>query len=325
MIPSNRRPSSGGRHLGSILLFLFTAMSLLNPSLHGRNPVMTGADPHAIVIDDTVWIYPTHGSGEGHFYAFSSRDLVNWEKHGPILAFADIDWIPQGKHAWAPGVVEKNGKFYLHYSVGPKPSHIGAAVSDSPAGPFVDSGQPLLSDHGEPGFEAIDAMVYTDPASGKSYFYAGGSAGATLRVFELNEDMVSFKREIDVETPPHFTEGAFIHHHDGQYHFTYSHGYWRAASYSVHHATAPSPTGPWTYRGPILTSDEKHKGPGHHSIIQYPDTKQWLIVYHRWNNRADDGPFHGHREVAIDRLVHHEDGTIRPIQMTDEGIAIPPR
>jgi beta-xylosidase len=306
------------------LLFATASMSFLPCSLHAKNPIFIGADPHAIVIGDTVWIYPTHGSGEGHFFAFSSKDLVQWQKHGPILEFSGIEWIPSGKHAWAPGMVEKNGKFHLHYSVGPKPSHIGVAVSDSPAGPFVDSGQPLLSDLGNPSFEAIDAMVFTDPASGISYFYAGGSAGATLRVFELNDDMVSFKRELPVDTPPKFTEGAIMHLHDGLYHFTYSHGYWRAASYSVHHATAPSPTGPWTYRGAILTSDKKHKGPGHHSIIQAPGTNEWLIVYHRWNNREDDGPYHGHREIAIDRLVHEKDGAIRPVLMTDEGVSLMP-
>lgn len=303
------------------LIFLIVAiMNSENVILHGRNPIMVGADPQAIVVGDTVWIYPTHGSGDGHFFAFSSRDLTNWEQHGPILRFATIDWIPPGKHAWAPGIIEYGGRFYLYYSVGPKPSHIGVAVSDSPAGPFRDSGRPLLSDHGAPGFEAIDAMVFIDPASGTRYFFAGGSAGSTLRVFELNDDMISFKREIEVDTPPHFTEGAFMHYHDGHYHFTYSHGYWRAASYSIHHATAPTPTGPWTYRGVIMRSDHRHKGPGHHSIIRNPNTGEWLIVYHRWNNREGDGPFHGYREVAIERLVHEEGGRIPPIAMTDEGV-----
>ena len=287
--------------------------------MRAKNPVFAGADPQALVVDDTVWIYPTHGP-RGEFFAFSSKDLVNWEKHGPLLQFSGIDWIPEGRHAWAPGIAARDGKFYFYYSVGPKPSHIGVAVGDSPAGPFRDSGSPLLSDDGDPNFEAIDAAVFEDPADGRWYFYAGGSAGATLRVFELNDDMISFKREIDVETPPHFTEGSYMHHHDGRYHFTYSHGYWRAASYSVHHATAPTPTGPWTHRGRILASDENHKGPGHHSVIQNPHTKEWLIIYHRWNNRDDEGPFRGHRKVAIERLVHEEDGGIRPVKMTDEGV-----
>src|SRR5690606_14410520 len=108
-------------------------------------------------------------------------------------------------------VIEKGGKFYLYYSIGPKPSHIGVAVANSPAGPFFDSGAPLLADNNVSTFEAIDAAVYTDPVSGKSYFYAGGSAGATLRVYELNEDMVSFARQVSVATPPYFTEGPFMH------------------------------------------------------------------------------------------------------------------
>src|SRR3546814_2321370 len=32
-------------------------------------------------------------------------------------------------------------------------------------------------------------------------------------------------------------------------------GRWNDATYSVHYATAPGPTGPWTYRGLILTTD----------------------------------------------------------------------
>lgn len=303
-------------------ILLIAVMSIFNSCLQARNPILVGAaDPDALVIEETAWIYPTFSTPEGDFYAFSSRDLVNWERHGPLLKFRDIDWIPEGRQAWAPGIIEKGGKFYLYYSVGPKPSHIGVAVSDSPAGPFRDSGRPLLSDEDDPGFEAIDAMVFTDPADGKVYFYAGGSAGAKLRVFELNDDMVSFKQEFEVETPPRFTEASYMHFHDGVYHFTYSHGYWRAASYSVHHATAPGPTGPWTYRGAILASDDRHKGPGHHSVIQDPVSEEWLIVYHRWNNREDNGPFHGDRDVAIDKLVHEKDGGIRPVEMTDDGVA----
>lgn len=289
-----------------------------NASSKEKNPIMRGADPDAIVVDDTVWFYPTHWDATGEFFAYSSTDLIHWEKHGPILQFSEIDWLPKRKFAWAPGIATREGKFYLYYSAGPKPSHIGVAISDSPAGPFVDSGRALLSDDGDPAFEAIDAMVFTDPASGKSFFYAGGSAGATLRVFELNEDMISFKREIEVETPPKFTEGSFMHYHDGRYHFTYSHGFWGSSSYSVHHVSAPGPTGPWTYHGAILTSDDHRKGPGHHSVIQCPLTDDWLIIYHRWDDVEGDGPYWGHRQIAIDRLVHEENGRIRPVVMTNE-------
>ncbi len=82
------------------------------------------------------------------------------------------------------------------------------AVRDAPQGPFRDSGKPLLI--GGNGFEAIDPMAFSDPKSGRTFSYAGGSAGAKLRVFELNPDLLSFAREIPVETPRNFTDGLIL-------------------------------------------------------------------------------------------------------------------
>lgn len=287
---------------------------------------MPGADPHALVLGETVWLYPTWSDerrGE-RFFAFSSKNLADWHRHGPVLDFADVEWIKddgQPWHgAWAPCLLARGGKYFFYYSVGPQnptPSRIGVAVGDSPAGPFRDSGKPLLT--GGNGFEAIDPMVFTDPISEQTYLYAGGSAGATLRVFEMNADSISIGRETPVETPPEFTEGAFMHHYQGRYYLSYSHGGWRDASYSVHYATAASPGGPWHYRGAILTSDATRKGPGHHSFIRQPGTGEWMIVYHRWENRTDDGPYRGSRRICIDRVEYDDEGLIRPVIMTGSG------
>jgi beta-xylosidase len=270
-----------------------------------------------------TWIYPT-GGGQGAdgraFYALSSEDLKTWRRHGPVLRLRDVPWaegVDAGKGAWAPGIVERDGKWYFYYSMGPKPSSIGVAVGDSPAGPFRDSGKPLLQDKGKSDFEAIDPMVFADPQSGKYYFYAGGSAGATLRMFEMNPDMVSFAREIRVKTPRYFTEGAFMHFRDGLYYLSYSHGRYKRSSYSVHYATSKSPTGPWDYRGAILTSDATRKGPGHHSFFTSPVDGSDLIAYHRYDGVAGDGPYNTSRRLAIERVYYNPDGTIRPIVMTD--------
>lgn len=291
--------------------------------LPAANPVLPGADPHAVVVGDTVWLYPTWSDERRgqRFFAFSSTNLIQWQRHGPVLDFADVPWIRddgQPWHgAWAPGVLEHGGRWYFYYSVGPQnptPSRIGVAVGTAPQGPFRDSGKPLLT--GGNGFEAIDPMVFRDAKSRKAFLYAGGSAGAKLRVFELNPDRVSFAREVPVETPPKFTEGAFLHEREGRYYLSYSHGGWQHASYSVHYATALSPTGPWTYRGAILESDATRKGPGHHSFIQRPGTGEWLIVYHRWENQTGDGPYRGSRQICVDRVEHDADGLIRPVVMT---------
>lgn len=290
-----------------------------------RNPIFRGADPHAIVAGKTVWVYPTVGGRR--FDAFSSIDLRTWERHTAVLDFANVSWLAEGGYtntqAWAPGVAQKGKKFYMYFSVGPQspgfPSRIGVAVADSPAGPFVDSGKPLLT--GGDGFEAIDAMVFDDPKTHKFYFYAGGSAGATLRVFEMNPDMISFAREIKVDNPPEFTEGSFIHYRKGIYYFTYSHGWWQGDSYSVHYVTSTTPYGPWKAGGVILASDDKRKGPGHHSVIKHPSRDEWYIVYHRWENQTGAGPYRGSRQVAIDKLEYNQDGSLKPVTMTD----IPPK
>lgn len=284
------------------------------------NPLFAGADPHAIAIGDEYWIYPT--GGEGRLTAWSSLDLIDWRERGTAIRMSDIDWIDDDgapvHHLWAPSVVEANGRWYLYYSVGPQnptPSRIGVAVGTSPEGPFVDSGRPLLS--GGNGFEAIDPMVFVDPKSGIRYLYAGGSAGATLRVFELAPDMVTIARELAVDQPPSFTEAPFMHERDGLYYLSYSHGSWNRGNYSVHYATAPSPTGPWAYRGVILESDATRQGPGHHSFLRDPRTGEWLIVYHRWEKRPSNGIFSGKRQIAIEPIGYAPDGAILPVRMTD--------
>jgi beta-xylosidase len=305
---------------------LYASLALFAPLTlpqEGRNPVMVGADPHAIVIEDQVWMYPTHGGGgPPQFRAHSSKDFRSWKDHGPVLTFADVKWIgddgEKTHYAWAPALAARNGKYYFYFSVGPQgrtPARIGVAVGDSPAGPFKDSGKPLLT--GGNGFEAIDPVVFNDPKSGKSYFYAGGSAGSTLRIFEMNPDMVSFKREIKVKTPPKFTEGPFVHLRNGTYYLSYSHGSYRNSSYSAHYATSGTPYGPWRYGGPFLTSDARHKGPGHHSVIQGPGKDRWFVVYHRYNNAEGNGPYRGGRQIAIEPLEHEVGGILKKVKMTD--------
>ena len=288
------------------------------------NPLFTAADPHAVVIDDRTWIYPTGGGRHTEFFAWSSTDLQKWEKSGLIFQLADAKWVDDdgAPHhaAWAPAVIRANGKFYLYFSVGPQnptPSRIGVAVGVTPQGPFKDSGKPLLT--GGKGFEAIDPFVFHDPATRKYHLYAGGSAGTKLRVFELANDLISIGKEIPMETPRFFTEGVWLHVSGGLYYLSYSHGSYRDQTYSVHYATGPGALGPWTYQGVILASDGSHKGPGHHSILQEPGPRKWKIIYHRWNQRRGPGPYSGQRETCIDDLIHGADGRIQTVLMTPGG------
>lgn len=280
------------------------------------------ADPDTMVADGKVWIYPTDTGRGDKMFAWSSSDGKTWAKSAqPLITQSDIRWIKADRapvhFLWAPDMVAANGRYYFYYSVGPQnptPSRIGVATCDTPAGPCIDSGKPLVAD-GVKGFEAIDPQVFVDPKTKTSYLYAGGSAGRKLRAWTLRPDMVTIEREVPVETPPNFTEGAFLHFRNGIYYLSYSAGQWNHANYQVHYAVSPSPTGPWRYGGAILNGDKKFKGPGHHSFFQDPRDGQWYIAYHRWENVPGNGPYAGERRVAVQKFDYREDGAIAPIKM----------
>lgn len=305
--------------------FTLAAAALLTgmaAPVHDSPASFIGADPDIEMADGRYWIYPTNG-GEGggsRLYAWTSSNLSHWERGAELLRLENIRWIRDDgapRHfLWAPDMVAANGRHYLYYSVGPQnptPSRIGVATCTGPAGPCIDSGKPLIT--GGDGFEAIDPAVFIDRRNGHRYLYAGGSAGAKLRMWRLKSDMTKIDREIPVKTPPQFTEAPFLHERNGLYYLSYSHGSWQHATYSVHYATARSPTGPWRYRGAILTSDARFKGPGHHAFLRDPNNGNWHIAYHRWEGEQGDGPYKGQRRIVVQPITHRADGTIAPIIM----------
>ncbi len=315
----------GSALAGSGCLLLFSGLT----AAEERKP-FAGADPHVLAVNGEFWLYPTEPNARRLvFAAYRSKDLRQWRRSGEVLDLAKVPWVKEDQApwhgAWAPALAEKNGRFYFYYSVGPQnptPSRIGVAVGDSPAGPFRDSGKPLLT--GGSGFEAIDPMVYVDPRTQKAWLYAGGSAGAKLRVFELEEDMVRLRREITVTQPEFFTEGPFLHERKGIYYLSYSHGRWNDPSYSVHYATGNSPVGPWTYQGKILESDARFQGPGHHAFVQKPGMDQWFIVYHRWETERKKPPLPGTRRLAVEKIAYDAQGRIQPIRMGEGNVALVP-
>jgi beta-xylosidase len=331
-IHSPKEPGAHGGNLRVIRrVFRFCCAAFLSTFPLSANPVLDGADPHIAVAAGSYWLYPTEAhSRQPIFAAYQSADLTSWRRTGAILELNKVPWVKEDgvpRHgAWAPALCEKKGAYFLYYSVGPQnptPSRIGVATARSPAGPFTDSGKALVT--GGNGFEAIDPMVFIDPKDGQARLYCGGSAGAKLRVYELEDDMVRIRREIQVPQPEKFTEGVFMHVRKGIYYLSYSHGRWDDATYSVHYSTAPSPEGPWQYRGCILKSDATHQGPGHHSFVENPVTHEWFIAYHRWET-SQPVPFSGGRKIAIEKVRYDAQGLIPPITMTDgKGPASPLR
>lgn len=305
-----------------------------------NNPVLPGfhADPEIIYSHQTkkYYIYSTTdgqpGWGGWYFTAYSSDDLKHWTYEGVILDLKSeqVPWA--NGNAWAPCIEEKlvkgKYKYYFYYSGNPKNGQgkqIGVAVADSPTGPFVDLGHPIITESPVGGGQQIDVDVFTDPVSGKTYLYWGNGymAGA-----ELNKDMVSIKKKtLTVMTPEGGTlqdyayrEAPYVFYRNGLYYFMWSVDDTGSPNYHVAYGTSKSPLGPIEVAAqPVVLKQNPEQqiyGTAHNSVLQIPGTDEWMIVYHRINKwYLKDAPG-VHREVCIDRLQFNDDGTIQPVVPT---------
>ncbi len=286
------------------------------------NPVFPGwyADPELHLFQGRYYIYPTTSAAyeeQTYFEVFSSSDLTDWTAHGKVLDFADVPWSTN-RAAWAPSVAEKDGRYYMYFSAGDG-AGIGVAVADHPAGPFRDAlGKPLISEYHH-GAQPIDAHAFVDD-DGQAYLYYGGWKHAV--VVRLGSDMISTEGQFIEITPENYVEGPFMVKRNGVYVFMWSEGGWTDSSYGVAYALADSPLGPFERVGAILGTDpEVAKGAGHHSVLTIPGTDEHYICYHR---RPLEETHANHRVTCIDRMIFEEDGTIRPVQMTFEGVPARP-
>lgn len=303
----------------------------------GNNPVIKDyhADPAVLYSRKTgkYYIYPTSdgydGWGGTSFKTFSSDDLVTWTDEGILLDLpTQVSWAD--RHAWAPCIIEKERdgeyKYYFYYTAAQK---VGVASSDSPTGPFIDSGRPIVVDK-PPGIDygqVIDPDVFHDPASGKDYLYWGNGF---LAVAELSEDMISIVPETQsVITPSDgtFREAVSVFYRDGKYYFLWSENDTRDEDYRVRYGTSDNPAGPIDIaeNNLILAKNPEMGiyGTGHNSVINIPGTDEWYIVYHRFKRPEGIGmgPAAGfHREVCIDRMEFAADSSIIPVVPTLIGV-----
>ena len=170
------------------------------------------------------------------------------------------------------------------------------------------------------GAQPIDQFVFED-TDGTYYMFYGG--WRHCNVVKLNDDFTGLVPFEDGEyykevTPEKYVEGPFMFIKDGKYYFMWSEGGWTGPDYCVAYAIADNPLGPFERIGKILERDpEVGTGAGHHSIIHNEKSDKWYIVYHRHPLGSTDGH---DREVCIDELHFDEDGYIKPVKMTFEGV-----
>jgi beta-xylosidase len=323
MNPSFRFPTA-------LILFalLFVAAPLVAEEEMSGNPVFEGwyADPEGVIFGDTYWIYPTYSAPydkQVFFDCFSSKDLVTWQKHSRILSTDEVKWARRAM--WAPSVIEKDGKYYFFFGANDIQNDqaaggIGVAVADKPSGPFADYlGKPLIGKFHN-GAQPIDQFAFKD-ADGTHYLIYGGWRHCNIA--RLNDDFTGFVPFDDGSTfkeitPAGYVEGPFMFIRGGKYYFMWSEGGWTGPNYSVAYAIADSAFGPFKRIAKILKQDPKvATGAGHHSVIHVPGSEEYYIVYHRRPLGERDG---NSRVTCIDRMEFDEDGLIKPIRITHEGV-----
>lgn len=303
----------------------------------GENPIFRNiftADPAPLIHNDTLYVYAGHDeAGEGQMFnitewvVYSTTDMKDWTYHGPVMKPTDFDWAV--RDAWASQVIQKEDKFWFYTTVELGSPYqgkgVGVAVGDHPLGPFKDAkGSPLVHDEMTPtpedphDWDDIDPTAYTDE-DGTTWVAWGNMH---LYLAKLKPNMTEFDGPIREIYLPNFTEGPWIHIRKEMYYLTYPCFAHQNMYEKICYATAFDITGPWTYRGIIMDRTE-NSYTIHPGIVEYKD--QWYFFYHTANLNIDGiAGAMGWRSVAVEYMYYNEDGTIKPIQKTKEGVSVPP-
>jgi beta-xylosidase len=297
-----------------LLLAACTTSPRTGATMTFTNPVYAKnfPDPGVLHVDGTWFAYGTNNAVD-NVPLLTSTDLVHWTEQGDVLPQVGA-WAEFG-NTWAPEVLRTDaGTYVLYYTARWNRADrqcIGAAVADSPKGPFADpAAEPLICQDDEGG--SIDASPFRDEdgtlylywkndgnhIGRPSHLYAQKLTGDGLR---LTGDRV---RLLTNNQPWHGTvvEAPEMLRHDGKLYLFYSAGAFDGDGYAVGYATCDSPMGPCrdAPENPILRSTDKAAGPGHCYPVALDNGTTWLL-YHAWPPDGI-GSINPGRQMWLDRV-----------------------
>lgn len=307
----------------------FAANPKGNPIFHD---VFT-ADPAAMVVGDTVYVYAGRDNArEGQFFTmpdwlcYSSKDMKNWTAHGPIMRPEEFAFARRDV-AWAAHMIEKDGKFYFYTTLRRNNNNehcIGVAVADNPLGPFKDArGTPLITDDMTPNSSRanadIDPTVFIDDDGTPWMMWGNGD----FYLVRLKPNMIELDGPIEKVPHKNVAEGPWLFKRGDIYYNVYAADVPGNPPEKIAYATAEKITGPWTYRG-LITGSAKVGFTIHPAVIEFKG--QWYFFYHCGSTGINGVPGGDcRRSVRVELLYFNADGTIQPITQTDEGVFLPPK
>lgn len=250
-----------------------------------------------------------------------SYDMVHWTYVGNVFA-SRPSWVAPTAGLWAPDIHYFNNQYYLYYTASDTSlpgggSAIGVATAPTPAGPWTDSGQPVVAPE-DGGRWIYDPMVIEDSGQRYIFFgsYFGGISARKLSADGLTSDPTT---ETQIAIPNRY-EGTFIVKHDGYYYFFGSatnccNG--PLTGYSVFAARSKNILGPYVDANgysildsavggtPVISMNgNQWVGPGHNAVFTDFQGQDWFL-YHAVNQ--NDPYYTGQvgytkRPVLMDRL-----------------------
>jgi arabinan endo-1,5-alpha-L-arabinosidase len=268
-----------------------------------------------------------------HYYVFStgpgitiyrSSDREHWEWIGRAFE-SEPEWARETVpgftgHLWAPDVFEKDGRYFLYYSVsafGKNTSAIGVTVNetldpDSPAYRWVDQGMVLQSVPYRDQWNAIDPAVVADEEG--TAWLSFGSFWEGLKLVKLDPDLTRLaepqewhslaRRPRDPATPDESAgdgaiEAPYILHKNGWYYLFVSFDKCcrgMDSTYKIMVGRSKSVTGPYVDKEgtsmlqgggtPVLEGTDDWVALGHNAAYSF-DGQDWL-VFHAYET-ADNG------------------------------------
>lgn len=306
------------KHLAKTILtaILFVPQFLqfsLAQTVTNRQPVidMSAPDPTVIRAEDgTFYLYATEDMR--NVPIFHSANLVDWKLVG--TAFTDNSrpkWLPKGG-IWAPDIQRVGGKYHLYYAKsvwgGEWDAGIGVAVSNNPAGPFVDRGCMFTSK--QIGIQnCIDPFYIED--GGKKYLFFGSFHG--IYGVELTADGLHVKQGAKPrEVAGTFMEATYIRRRGGYYYLFGSTGTCCEGARSTYRITigrSKSLFGPYVDKAGqrlldnhyniLLDKDDSVLGPGHNAGLITDDAGNDYMFYHGFKASDPDAG----RVVWLSRIV----------------------
>eukprot|EP00043_Microstomoeca_roanoka_P007610 m.73448 g.73448 ORF g.73448 m.73448 type:complete len:341 (+) comp13893_c0_seq3:255-1277(+) len=319
---------SAVQRIATVVALLTLGLCCAKPLSTYTNPVINAnhPDPGVLFYDGKFYAATTSGDNPDAFPIMVSTDLVNWSLAAYVFP-ANSTTRPRWAVSdfWAPEIHQISAEqfnvyFAARHSDGTL--SVGVATGRTPLGPFTDLGAPLVH---TPGMGNIDASFFRDNGTDYVIWKRDGNGHVppvptpvfVQQVVNNGTVLVGQAYVAITNDQPWegvLVEGPWIVKEGDTYYIFYSANGFTSPEYAIGVGRSPSITGPYEKfaNNPILRHDVNttdpagFTGPGHCSVIQTPQAKQWYVIYHAWHNNKIGGS--NPRVMNVDAVSFGTDG-----------------